>query len=301
MTSQRIQRTMIASIAAAAFAIAITAHGQETMLITQDGAAREAKQTAEISLLRTTEAGEGQEARQKIILDLVTADNQVVKGKPYAADTSTETVQVLADGNRIVNRSVSKFYRDSQGRTRREQTFGNVDPSTPSPHEMKIFIDDPVTSASYVVDPGEKSVRPISRAKKLLDEHEGGSNQPRLMVKILNQHEAGNGMPLLALPKLDEKRDIVKEDLGKKMIEGMECTGTQQTTTIPAGEVGNERPIAIVTETWYSPAIAAVVQSSTDDPRFGQTTYQLRNVQLSEQQRQLFEPPSDYRVEGGRQ
>ena len=108
-------------------------------------------------------------------------------------------------------------------------------------------------------------------------------------------------MPLLALPKLDEKRDIVKEDLGKRTIEGVECTGTQQTATIPAGEVGNERPIAIVTETWYAPSIAAVVQSSTNDPRFGQTTYQLRNVQLSEQQRQLFEPPSDYRVEGAKQ
>ena len=301
MTNQRVQRTMIAPIITAAFAFAIAAHGQETMFSTQDGAAQEAKHTAEISLLRTTEAGEGQEARQKIILDLVTADNQVVKGKPYAADTSTETVQTLADGNRIVNRSVSKFYRDSQGRTRREQTFGNVDPSNSSPHEMKVFIDDPVNSTSYVVDPGEKSVRPTSRSKKLIDEHEAGSNSPRMMIKVLDQHEAVSGLSHLALPKLDEKRDIVKEDLGKRTIEGVECTGTQQTITIPAGEVGNERPISIVTETWYAPAIGAVVQSSTNDPRFGQTTYQLHNVQLSEQQRQLFEPPSDYRVEGTRQ
>lgn len=301
MTNQRIQRTLITPITAAAFAFAIAAHGQELTPLTQDGPAQAAKHEAEISFLRTTETGEGQEARQKVILELVTADNQVVKGKPYAADTSTETVQALADGNRIVNRTVSKFYRDSQGRTRREQTFGNVDPSNSSPHEMKIFIDDPVSSTSYVIDPGEKSVRPMLRSKKLLDEHEAGSNSPHLMVKVLDQHEAGNGMPLLTLPKLDEKHDIVKEDLGKRTIEGVECTGTQQTTTIPAGEVGNERPISIVTETWYAPAIAAVVQSSTNDPRFGQTTYQLRNVQLSEQQRQLFEPPADYRVEGARQ
>ena len=45
----------------------------------------------------------------------------------------------------------------------------------------------------------------------------------------------------------------MKEDLGKKNIEGLECTGSQQTITIPAGEVGNERPISIVTETWYYP------------------------------------------------
>jgi hypothetical protein len=306
MTYQRIQRTIIAPITALAFAFAIAAHGQEPATATQDSAtqdsaARAAKHEAEVAFLRTTEPGEGQEARQKVILDLVTADNQVVKGKPYAADTSTETVQALADGNRIVNRSVSKFYRDSQGRTRREQTFGNVDPSNSSPHEMKVFIDDPVSSTSYVVDPGEKTVRPMSRSKKLIDEHEAGSNSHHLMVKILDEHEAGNGMPHPILPKLDEKRDIVKEDLGKRTIEGVECTGTQQTITIPVGEVGNERPISIVTETWYAPAIAAVVQSSTSDPRFGTTTYQLRNVLLSEQQRQLFEPPSDYRVEGAKQ
>ncbi len=301
MTYALIQRTVTTVTTAAAFAFAIAAHGQELTLTTQEAPAQAAKQAAEISLLRTTESGEGQEARQKVILELVTADNQVVKGKPYAADTSTETVQALADGNRIVNRTVSKFYRDSQGRTRREQTFGNVDPSNSSPHEMKIFIDDPVSSTSYVVDPGEKSVRPMSRSKKLIDEHEAGSTSPHLMVKVLDQREAGNGMPLPMLPKLDEKHDIVKEDLGKRTIEGVECTGTQQTTTIPAGAVGNERPISIVTETWYAPAIAAVVQSSTNDPRFGQTTYQLRNVQLSEQQRQLFEPPADYRVEGVKQ
>jgi len=32
------------------------------------------------------------------------ADAQVVKGKPYSADTSTETVQTMLDGNRIVHR-----------------------------------------------------------------------------------------------------------------------------------------------------------------------------------------------------
>src|SRR5258707_270933 len=101
------QRIMITPMLAAA--LAAVAHGQELAIITPDGAGQAAKHDAEISLLRTNDSGEpGQEARQKVILDLVTADHQVVKGKPYAADASTETVQTLADGNRIVNRTVSK-------------------------------------------------------------------------------------------------------------------------------------------------------------------------------------------------
>jgi len=295
MTNQRTLRIAIAPLMAAAFTLTTAAHGQ-------DNAAQAAKHQAEIAFLHANgPEGEGQEARQKIVLDLVTARNPVVKGKPYAADTSTETIQTLADGNRIVNRSVSKFYRDSQGRTRREQTFGNVDPSNPSPHEVKIFIDDPVANSAYVLDPGDKSARLASRSDKFLAERDSGSHEPHMLIRFKNDHDASIesslSVPVPDLPKLDESHDIVKEDLGKRTIEGVECTGTQQTITIPANQVGNERPLAIVTETWYAPAIQAVVQSTTSDPRFGQTTYQLHNLQVAEQQQPLFEPPSDYHVE----
>jgi hypothetical protein len=76
----------------------------------------------------------------------------------------------------------------------------------------------------------------------------------------------------------------------------VDCTGTRQTITIPAGAIGNEKPISIVTETWYAPSIAAVVESTSDDPRYGKTTYQLTNVQLTEPARSLFEPPADFKV-----
>jgi len=285
----------------------------------QERGAQETKHQAEFALLRKDgpDEGEGQEARQKVILELVSANTQVVKGKPYSADTSTESVQTLADGNRIVNRSVTKFYRDSQGRTRREQTFGNVDPASTSPHEVKIFIDDPVSSTAYVLDPQEKTARTMLHSGKLLAERDADAGAPHMMIKsideqaaaggpphnvtfkIMTHGEGAEGMPLL--PKLEEKHEAVKEDLGKRTIEGLDCTGTQQTITIPAEEVGNERPIQIVTETWYSPAISAVVQSTTNDPRFGQTTYQLKNVLLTEPSKQLFEPPADFKIETPRQ
>jgi hypothetical protein len=88
----------------------------------------------------------------------------------------------------------------------------------------------------------------------------------------------------------------VKEDLGARNIEGVDCTGTRQTSTIPAGAIGNEKPISIVTETWFSEAIGAVVESISDDPRYGKTTYQLTNLQLSEPPRSLFDPPANFKV-----
>jgi hypothetical protein len=257
---------------------------------------------------------DGQSAQQKVTLDLVAADAQVVKGKPYSAETSTETVQTLTDGNRIVHRTVSKFYRDSEGRTRHEQTFGNVDPDHPSPHEVKVFVDDPVSGTAYVLDPGSKTAEKVVRTRKFLDERTSDDSgaqfifktvkdgevaelgaPERTMIKIRDEHSGNPDAMVLQIP--DEKREEVKEDLGTKNIEGVDCTGTRRTITIPAGEVGNEKPISIMTETWFAPAIGAVVQSSTDDPRYGKTTYQLTNVQLGEPAQSLFEPPADFKVE----
>ena len=46
-----------------------------------------------------------------------------VKGAPYSGKGVTETTQVLADGNRIHRTSGGMLYRDSEGRTRREQSL----------------------------------------------------------------------------------------------------------------------------------------------------------------------------------
>jgi hypothetical protein len=255
------------------------------------------------------EAGDVQEVQQKVTLEVVAADAQVVKGKPYSADTTTETVQTLADGNHIVHRTVSKIYRDSDGRTRREQTFGNVDPEHPSQHEVKVFIDDPVNGTAFVLDPGSKSVDSLLQRKRtfvydrkaeeeakgtiLKDREDAQEDGPvRMMAKFRDEHSGD------ALAKVipDEGREIVKEDLGARSIEGVDCTGTRQTITIPAGAIGNEKPISIVRETWFAPVISAVVESTADDPRYGKTTYQLKNVQLNEPSRSMFEPPADFKV-----
>jgi len=91
-----------------------------------------------------------------------------------------------------------------------------------------------------------------------------------------------------------------KESLGKKMIEGVEAEGTKTVSTIPAGEIGNERDIEIIDETWFSKEIEALVYSRHADPQTGETTYRLINLQRGEQPMHLFEVPADYKVnEGG--
>src|ERR1044071_3706431 len=78
---------------------------------------------------------------------------KVVKNAPYSAESVTESVQTLSDGNRIVNKITSQIYRDSEGRTRRDQTlkgFGSIG-SSEKPLQT-IFINDPVAGVTYTLD-----------------------------------------------------------------------------------------------------------------------------------------------------
>ena len=87
------------------------------------------------------------------------------------------------------------------------------------------------------------------------------------------------------------------EDLGEQVLEGLLVEGTRMTDTIPAGLIGNERPIEIVTERWHSKQIDALVLQRFSDPRVGETTYRLVNVVLGEPSPDLFQVPQGYEIE----
>ena len=90
--------------------------------------------------------------------------------------------------------------------------------------------------------------------------------------------------------------NVKKESLGTQMFEGVAAEGTRSTMTIPAGAIGNERPIEVVTERWYSNQLHTTVMTKTTDPRMGETVYTLKNIKLGDPPHSLFEVPSDYTV-----
>lgn len=91
------------------------------------------------------------------------------------------------------------------------------------------------------------------------------------------------------------KYDTKTEQLGSKTVEGVEAEGTRTVTTIPAGAIGNERPIETVYEKWYSKELQLVVMSKRTDPRFGEQTYRLTNLVRSEPDPSLFNVPAGYK------
>src|SRR6266566_1453949 len=93
--------------------------------------------------------------------------------------------------------------------------------------------------------------------------------------------------------------NLQEEDLGTQTIAGVTAQGTRLTRTIPAGQIGNEKPITIVHERWYSNNLQTVVMSKRSDPWSGETTYTLTNINRTEPDASLFTVPSDYTVTQG--
>ena len=230
-----------------------------------------------------------------------------VKGAPYAAEAVTETTQTLADGNRITRKSSANVYRDSAGRTRREETISALGPWAAGGDAPKvIFIQDPAASTGYHLDPQTHVAHKMPMGKGTFFFSQTGavaSGQKNVTFQRMVVPPAGAevsgavGAVALAAPggKIS-KPDVKAESLGKQTIEGVEAEGTRSTATIPAGAIGNEMPISSVTERWYSAELQTVVMSKRSDPRFGETVYRLTNIQRGEQPASLFEVPPDYTV-----
>lgn len=123
-----------------------------------------------------------------------------------------------------------------------------------------------------------------------------GSQLPPPETETISGSEAGPVATYVFRTKNGPNPNEVKEQLGKQNIEGVEAEGTRTTVTIPAGEIGNERAIEIVSERWYSPELQLVVMTRHSDPRSGETTYKLTNINRSEPAKSLFEVPSDYTI-----
>src|SRR5499426_2145967 len=83
-------------------------------------------------------------------------NNRLVRGAPFSADIVSETIQALPDGNRIVQRSEGRIYRDSQGRARSERTYQM---GGSSEQRQVINIIDPITNAGYSLDPETRIAR----------------------------------------------------------------------------------------------------------------------------------------------
>jgi hypothetical protein len=247
----------------------------------------------------------------------VPLETRTIKSAPYSAEVVTDHIQQLADGNRIVEHSSGRVYRDREGRVRREEDRPSGNPS--------ISIVDPVSGESYSLDPelriawkssaqvGVAIMNKLDAAKMEAAKVEGAKAEAEMKRRaelgtVLEMRrkeearraetvivEAGGG--IVTMKRSPNGGEQHKEEaLAAKTLEGVRVEGRRMTTTIAAGAIGNEWPITIVSEEWTSPDLQVLVLTDRKDPRNGDSSYKLQRIQRGDPSPSLFQVPSDYEV-----
>jgi len=234
-----------------------------------------------------------------------------VKAAPFCAVITTEHTQPFADGNRIHTVDNSTLCRDSEGRTRREVGLNLLGAAPEKSATKLITIVDPAAGVRYVLDTNTKTARkmPLPPLPGVTGEkglHQSGPVIKEDRVMILR----GPGEHGLGEPGADTTFGNVfintevgrggpeanSENLGDQTFDGIHATGTRMTTTIAAGKMGNEQPILVTSERWYSPELKATIMTKHNDPWAGELKTQFMNVNTAEPDASLFVVPSDYKI-----
>jgi len=214
-----------------------------------------------------------------------------IPGAPYSATAVTQRIQFLVDGNRITQTITNKIARDSKGRVYREESLpGPINGGAETPH--LVLIEDPVSNLHYTLDPNTKTTyRVPSEQQKKADE--AAFETFRMMQPV---NDSSNDIQIIQEKTNLDNLSANSVDLGTQNIEGVTARGTKTTRTIPAGAAGNDLPIVITTETWFSPDLKILLMSKSNDPRMGESTYKLTNLVRAEPDASLFQIPLNYKI-----
>jgi hypothetical protein len=255
---------------------------------------------------------------------------RLVTGVPYSAVGRGESITRLADGNRIVSRNQIRFWRDSDGRTRTDFEITAV--GGPTPLEMNTtltIIDDPVERSRYFLNGSEKTAMrmPIEPCRGTITQPEppmipamamvlgrggfrgampfepGAAARPSRASGGASPATGPGARPAFGPPMgpgigrvLSGASLAPPVKLGEREIDGQTAVGSRLEATIEAGAVGNELPIKMTAEQWFSKDLQVVVEATYNDPRTGETRFRLTDIARSKQDPALFRVPADYKL-----
>ncbi|MBO0910485.1 MAG: hypothetical protein J2P13_01730 [Acidobacteria bacterium] len=227
-------------------------------------------------------------------------DVEPVKGVPFCATVVTEHTQLFPDGNRIHTSDESSLCRDNQGRTRREAGLNLLEAGSQTAPPKLITIMDPVAGYRYLLDSESKVAHriPLGRGGPVPEANAPAKGQ------VVMYESVGAGGPEISIGRdvffktgrLQSPDAEATERLPEQDIEGIHATGKRMTTTIAAGKMGNEQPMTITSEQWYSEELKATVMTRHIDPWAGELKTQFKDVNRASPDPSLFALPADYKI-----
>jgi hypothetical protein len=230
----------------------------------------------------------------------------VVTGKPYKGEAVTSMTQNLTDGSTIQQTIHAQIARDKAGRTVRIQELGKFGSLTAAPIGTN-GTDGPAPKLTTIFDPVARLHIDFSSDSKVAHElvvqtptegnnltTQGGFGLSANMPVTMRGRRV---VPMMTTPQIPSQSDPTAEQLGSRTVAGVSVIGTRTKTVIPSGTIGNNSDITIVRETWFSPELRMVMESTQTDPRFGQTTYSVTDLDQTDPDEGLFQVPPGYTVQ----
>lgn len=203
---------------------------------------------------------------------LVSISVPAVSGAPFTLTLSTEWVRTLSDGSTITRVNHRLIARDSAGRVFQERRWLSPPSEPDGDHVTNVEWTDPVKGEQY------------------------NCLMATLVCQLTHYSPLPGEVPAVAGPTRDGKAFVAVESLGTQMIAGMETQGTRETTTINAGAIGNDKPIVITKEFWFSPQLKLNLMVKREDPRSGSQTFTATNLVTGDPQPMLFEIPKGFQL-----
>ncbi len=234
-----------------------------------------------------------------------------VQPQVYRAELKVTSVQRLADGTTITHEGKQVYARDSQGRTLNAMTGFPFVAMADQSEVTRVTVTDPVENTRSNWDSRTKKARVIKMPPQ--DQRHGcwatDSGNMRMNFGPFpgssTTRSGGGGTstssPVATLAPVPATRpkptNQTTEDLGTQMIMGVEAHGFRITTTIPVGEMGNDKPLQRVNEHWSAPGFPFSMRQVDSNPESGTRTTEPVSLDLGEPDPATFLPPEGYAVE----
>jgi hypothetical protein len=211
----------------------------------------------------------------------------LVAGAPYSAVEVVQTQETLADGNSITHNRQLNVYRDGQGRVRTEETITpRTTTSGKQPYTITTILDF-VGGHRYVLD------------SSTMTAYESPLHTPHAPPAGATSSGGRRGGGGGGAEANAARPNVVSTKLAQQSVNGVIATGTQHSESIPAGTIGNARPIQTSRQIWESVELKVPVKITSADPRFGSSEMDLTNIVQSEPSASLFVVPAGYTLKNG--
>ena len=198
-----------------------------------------------------------------------------IPNAPFSGTVRVERTDVQPNGNTLQLWSEREIARDNEGRIYNE--FRPLVPTTTKtiPDAIMIHLYDPQNRMTEYLYPEQKTYR----------------------MMILNRPPATDTPDDFASPTAaaaPASEFTRREDLGYRTITGLQVHGVRVTQTLAAAVSGTGQEVTVTNEYWYSEALRLNLETKHNDPRSGNVTMTVTQIDRREPSAALFGVPAGY-------